>query len=31
MKTLTASDLLEIENLVAAYCLATDNKDVDGL
>jgi hypothetical protein len=30
MKNLTASDLLEIQNLVATYCIATDNKDVDG-
>ena len=26
----TAKDLLDIQNLVARYCLATDNKDVDG-
>lgn len=27
---LTSQDLLEIHNLVARYCLTTDNKDVDG-
>lgn len=26
----TTKDFLEIHNLVAMYCLATDNKDVDG-
>jgi hypothetical protein len=30
MKNLAASDLLEIQNLIATYCIATDNKDVDG-
>jgi hypothetical protein len=27
---LKTNDLLEIQNLVARYCIATDNKDVDG-
>jgi hypothetical protein len=27
---LTTQDLLEIQNLVARYCITTDNKDVDG-
>jgi hypothetical protein len=27
---LTTQDLLEIQNLIATYCIATDNKDVDG-
>ena len=27
---LTTHDLLEIQNLVAAYCITTDNADVDG-
>lgn len=30
MKNLTTTDLLEIQNLVARYCIATDNKDVAG-
>ncbi len=30
MKNLTTTDLLEIQHLVARYCIATDNKDVDG-
>lgn len=28
--TITAQDLLDIHNLVSFYCIATDNKDVDG-
>jgi hypothetical protein len=28
--TLTTQDLLEIQNLVTAYCITTDNKDVEG-
>ena len=27
---ITTQDLLEIQNLIATYCIATDNKDVDG-
>ena len=27
---LTTQDLLEIQNLIATYCIVTDNKDVDG-
>lgn len=27
---LTVQDLLEIQNLVSAYCITTDNADVDG-
>ena len=30
MQNLTVRDLLDIQNLVAAYCLTTDNKDVAG-
>jgi hypothetical protein len=30
MNNLTATDLLEIQTLIATYCIATDNKDVDG-
>lgn len=28
--TITAEDYFEIQNLVSRYCLATDNKDVNG-
>lgn len=27
---MTANDLLEIQNLITTYCVATDNKDLDG-
>jgi SnoaL-like domain len=27
---MTTNDILEIQNLVAAYCITTDNADVDG-
>lgn len=27
---LTTQDVLDIQNLIATYCIATDNKDVDG-
>ena len=27
---MTVNDVLEIQNLIATYCIATDNKDVDG-
>ncbi|WP_373520257.1 nuclear transport factor 2 family protein [Aquiflexum sp.] len=27
---ITTQDLLEIQNLIATYCIATDNKDVEG-
>jgi hypothetical protein len=30
MNNLTATDLLEIQTLIATYCITTDNKDVDG-
>ncbi len=30
MLTLTANDIAEIQNLVALYCLTTDNADADG-